>query len=204
MAQRIEMISDSFFLFRLNCCEKVKVFITTKKIMEAAKQFVLYAIPDERNSKKALYLSRPLVDQVFDPLRMRKRPSWLSGVPTIVDLKTKAVYEGTKCLLYMQKRNNSERIEITQPAEKSDKGEITQPAEKSDKGEITKTEEKSDKQPEEDSVIEIAQPEEKSVTGVFFLDVEEFLTTKQAPSPTLLQRPLIPDEQPEMIIRIDS
>jgi hypothetical protein len=70
-----------------------------------SKQFILYAIPNESNSNKALSMVRTNLDHTCDPTKLQNLPEWLTGVPTILNLESKDVYEGTQCLLYMQKRN---------------------------------------------------------------------------------------------------
>ena len=64
----------------------------------------MYAVRGEVNSNKAIHFSNQNTDYLCDPRKLRKRPSWLTGVPTIVNLESKEVFEGTRCLLFMQSR----------------------------------------------------------------------------------------------------
>lgn len=69
--------------------------------------FLLYVIPKDTNSKKAAYLSGR--DTHIVNAQLEPRPKWLKGVPTLVDIKTKAVYEGSECLKFLEFRRRADR-----------------------------------------------------------------------------------------------
>lgn len=186
----------------------------------AAKQYVLYAVANDKNSKKAVYLSRPNLDHVYDPTQLQRRPSWLKGVPTIVHVESKVVYEGTNCLLFMQRRNEEHDkapplsplpplpplLVMDSPA--SD----VQPSGVFFLDEIEDKEEKQEKQEkQEEKTLEIMDEQKAQPTinspGLTLEDVTTETPVQLMPqhqlTPTLLQRPLIPDDQPLMIIRVD-
>lgn len=184
----------------------------------AAKQYVLYAVANDKNSKKAVYLSRPNLDHVYDPTQLQRRPSWLKGVPTIVHVESKVVYEGTNCLLFMQRRNAllpavpplPPLLEISQE-EKATQEDDVQPNGVFFLDEIEEKEEKQEEQEEQKQDImdkEKVQinnsPRQRRLTlEDVSTDTPVQLMPQHQLTPTLLQRPLIPDDQPLMIIRVD-
>ena len=72
------------------------------------KSHVLYVVPEEANSQKALRLlrqHRAVEDDVWvQDVRMLQAPlpAWLTGVPTIISRKEGAPHRGTACLGYLQ------------------------------------------------------------------------------------------------------
>jgi hypothetical protein len=70
-------------------------------------QYMLFVMDGDSNSLQALNLVRKKIDEVHT-ISLANKPTWLKGVPTIVDVQNTNVYEGSQCLLFMQKRNASE------------------------------------------------------------------------------------------------
>ena len=69
------------------------------------KKYVLYILPGEPNSQKALRMAEQCGDEVWvQDLRMLHPPlpSWLNGVPTLVPRSESKAYKGTDCLTYLQ------------------------------------------------------------------------------------------------------
>ena len=64
---------------------------------EQFKEFVLYVIPGEENSEKALALAGGNV-HIQDVRTIRKRPAWLVGVPTVVHREESNAYRGSAAL----------------------------------------------------------------------------------------------------------
>jgi hypothetical protein len=72
------------------------------------RKFILYILPEDENSHKAMGMVNREVDHVCNVSTLKeKKPNWLTGVPTLLVLSTKEVYEGTQCLMYMRKRNST-------------------------------------------------------------------------------------------------
>ena len=79
---------------------------------EAASEFkphLLYIVPSEGNSQKAVELvqrNRELQEEAWvQDVRLLQPPlpPWLDGVPIVVKRSTGEVYKGTACLNYLQK-----------------------------------------------------------------------------------------------------
>jgi hypothetical protein len=68
---------------------------------------LLYIVPNDENCEKALRFSNSRLDKVLDARKVLPKPDWLVGVPTIVDIESKQVFEGTECLKYLNKRFHS-------------------------------------------------------------------------------------------------
>ena len=69
------------------------------------KNYVLYIIPGEANSQKALGMLEGMQDDVWvQDLRMLQPPlpGWLTGVPTLVPRQDAKAYRGTECLEFLQ------------------------------------------------------------------------------------------------------
>ena len=69
------------------------------------KNLVLYIIPGEANSQKALGMLKDMQDDVWvQDLRMLHPPlpTWLTGVPTLVPRQEAKAYRGSECLEYLE------------------------------------------------------------------------------------------------------
>ena len=62
---------------------------------------ILYVLTTDTHSRKAMGMSIAPRDYICDVATLKTRPSWLTGVPTLLVLATKNVYEGTQCLAYL-------------------------------------------------------------------------------------------------------
>ena len=73
-------------------------------------KYLLYVIPTEVNSQKAIQNVTENNVQIVDVKSLKKKPDWLKGVPTIVEVSTGKVYEGTHCLLLL--KNDIEELNV--------------------------------------------------------------------------------------------
>ena len=69
--------------------------------MQTSPECILYVLTTDSHSRKAMGMSSAPRDYICDVATLKKRPSWLTGVPTLLVLATKNVYEGTQCLAYL-------------------------------------------------------------------------------------------------------
>jgi flagellar biosynthesis GTPase FlhF len=158
------------------------------------RKFILYILPEDENSHKAMGMVNREVDHVCNVSTLKeKKPNWLTGVPTLLVLSTKEVYEGTQCLMYMRKRNSTpqdkhiypsyEELEAQDKIEKEkeaiEKEAIEKEAiEKEAEGEEEEKEEETAEEKEEEEAEEKEEEEEaeekEAEGGVFFIeDVHE-------------------------------
>ena len=63
---------------------------------------VLFVLPNNEPCLKALRLSSKLSVLELDITKLSTKPSWLNGVPSLLDRKTEILYEGTHCLQMLQ------------------------------------------------------------------------------------------------------
>jgi hypothetical protein len=71
-------------------------------------QVILYAIPHEFNSMKAIQYMTPNV-QLIDVEQLNEYPDWLRGIPSVLDIQSGRVYEGTFCIKYMREQTRQEK-----------------------------------------------------------------------------------------------
>ena len=80
-----------------------KVTLQEKAILKSVVcKYLLYVIPNEVNSQKAIQSVTENNVQIVDVKSLKKKPDWLKGVPTAVEVSTGRVYEGTNCLLLLK------------------------------------------------------------------------------------------------------
>jgi hypothetical protein len=167
------------------------------------RKFILYILPEDENSHKAMGMVNREVDHVCNVSTLKeKKPNWLTGVPTLLVLSTKEVYEGTQCLMYMRKRNSTpqdkhiypsyEELEAQDKIEKEkeaiekeaiekeaiEKEAIEKEAEGEEEEKEEETEEEAAEEKEEEEAEEKEEEEEaeekEAEGGVFFIeDVHE-------------------------------
>jgi hypothetical protein len=78
-------------------------------------QFLLFLGEKDSASKKAFELRDELLDIVQYPTAGASHPDWLTGVPTLVCLKTQNLYRGTKCLEFLTSRQRKKKaIEVVE------------------------------------------------------------------------------------------
>jgi hypothetical protein len=65
--------------------------------------YVLFLGKKDAGSLVALSLSNSDLDMVQYPT-LDTQPEWLTGVPTLLCLKTQHLYEGTQCLKFLEAR----------------------------------------------------------------------------------------------------
>ena len=63
---------------------------------------VLFVLPNNEPCLKALQLSSKLSVLELDITKLSTTPTWLNGVPSLLDRKTEILYEGTHCLQMLQ------------------------------------------------------------------------------------------------------
>jgi hypothetical protein len=160
------------------------------------RKFILYILPEDENSHKAMGMVNREVDHVCNVSTLKeKKPNWLTGVPTLLVLSTKEVYEGTQCLMYMRKRNSTpqdkhiypsyEELEAQDKIEKEKEAIEKEAIEKEaiekeaiEKEAIEKEAEGEEEEKEEETAEEKEEEEEaeekEAEGGVFFIeDVHE-------------------------------
>ena len=132
----------------------------------SSKKFVLYILKNEKNSNKSLKFVNSDTDHVVNVKSLLELPNWLKGVPTLLVTQQSKIYEGTQCLLYLQKRENlllSKKTEET-PEEKTEEKTEETPEETpketpketpEEKTEEEKTEEEQTADKPEEEMIEI-------------------------------------------------
>lgn len=80
----------------------------------AYKRWLLYVRPGDRGSVKAMKLAVQVESDVqmsnIDKLPRSQRPSWLDGVPALLDLQTKRVFKGGQALVQLQNYVSSEPL----------------------------------------------------------------------------------------------
>jgi len=67
-------------------------------------EFLLYVLPLNPACLKALKYAAAINCRIHecDVNLLKSKPSWLTGVPTLLDRKTKTIYRGTHCLRELQ------------------------------------------------------------------------------------------------------
>ena len=74
---------------------------------EAFKDFVLYILPGEHNSERAIELARNMKSVFMQDVNdLDSWPTWLVGVPTLVHNAEQNAYRGTACLKLLQKEKS--------------------------------------------------------------------------------------------------
>lgn len=75
--------------------------------------FVLFVTANDPNSERARKLADPKLDTIRLVSRTNK-PTWINGVPTLVDMQSGATYEGSQCLKVLQQRAPVRGISATE------------------------------------------------------------------------------------------
>jgi hypothetical protein len=90
---------------------EVTAAIQEKAILKSVVcKYLLYVVLGEVNSQKAIQSVTENNVQIVDVKSLKKKPDWLKGVPTAVEVSTGKVYEGTNCLLLL--KNDIEELNV--------------------------------------------------------------------------------------------
>lgn len=83
------------------------------------RRYLLYIVPDNVPSQKAISYSAPLFDSIqiinVNKLQPNEKPPWLTGVPILIDQQTKNAYKGTNAINFLEKFAEQKELVEIQP-----------------------------------------------------------------------------------------
>jgi hypothetical protein len=76
--------------------------------------YVLFVTTTSKPSQKAIQLKEKtgLTVKLLDITQLPMVPIWLSGVPSLLDIKQNILYEGSNCLMLLKTKTEPEITEI--------------------------------------------------------------------------------------------